>query len=271
MLPIAYGGAAALYLAASIRYVRSFVRAWPDGARIGSVLLAVGVGLHVLGVTIYTARYGELPLVGLGPSLATLSLIIALVLLALDTFTAAHAVGLLLAPVAFLVLLAGLLARIEPAGSVTAFRGTWFALHVSLSFLGYALWVLSAAAGMMYLMQFSELKHKRLGSVFRFFPSLETLDRVGRRALNAGFVSLTLGIVLGLAWSVRFEPATLMGNPKVIWAVVSWLLMLVALMMNVGERGNSRRAALFSLAGLGAVFVGYLAVRLLLPDTRLFL
>ncbi len=55
-----------------------------------------------------------------------------------------------------------MLVGIEPAGSVLAFRGSWLALHVSLSFLGYAGWVVGAAAALMYPLQLRQLKRRGL-------------------------------------------------------------------------------------------------------------
>lgn len=271
MLTLAYAGAAALYLAATIRYVRQFVRARPGGSKVASALLLVGVLLHTTGVLLYWARFHELPLVGLGPSLATLALLIALALLGLELFSSARAVCLIATPIAFIVLLAALLTGIDPAGSVTTFKGPWLALHVSLSFLGYAGWVVAAASGLMYLLEFRELKHKRLGSVFRFFPSLESLDQLSEVSLAAGFFALTLGIVLGLAWVLRFEPNSLWGDLKVAWGLVSWVLMLAALWMRFGGRRTSREAAFWSVGGFGLVFLTYLVAKLIAPEARFFL
>ncbi len=271
MLIVAYGGAAVLYLAASLRYVRDFVRAQPGGSRVASAALTAGVLLHLVGVALYTVRYGELPLVGLGPSLATLSLLIALALLGLEFLSSVQALGLVLAPITFLVLASATLAGIEPAGSVTTFRGTWLALHISLSFIGYAGWVVAAAAAFMYLLQFRELKHKRLGSVFRFFPALEILDQLNRRSMIAGFAALSLGILLGVAWSVRFEPGSFWGSFKVVWGLISWALMLAALSMRFGERRSSRQAAFWSVTMFGLVFLTYLVLKLMGPQARFFL
>ena len=49
---------------------------------------------------------------------------------------------------------------------------------IGLSFIGIAAFATAAAAGTMYLVQRHELKSRRFGTLFRFFPPLATLDRV---------------------------------------------------------------------------------------------
>ena len=57
-------------------------------------------------------------------------------------------------------------------------QGIWLVAHIALSFVGIAALATAGAAGMLYLVERRELKSRHFGSVFRFFPPLETLDRV---------------------------------------------------------------------------------------------
>jgi ABC-type uncharacterized transport system permease subunit len=75
-------------------------------------------------------------------------------------------------------------------------RGLWLLSHIGLSFVGIAAFATAAAAGTMYLVQRHELKSRRFGALFRFFPPLATLDRVNHFAAIAGWLGLTLGVVL---------------------------------------------------------------------------
>ncbi len=267
----AYASAAALYFAASIRYALRFARARTGTTPLVAIVISGGVLSHVLGVSLYWIRYGEPPLVGLGPSLATLALLIALALAVLGLFSSARAVGLLLAPAAGLLLLLALLVGIEPTGSVLAFRGSWLGLHVSLSFLGYAGWVVAAAAALMYLLQFRQLKLKRLGAVFEFFPPLNTLDRLAEWALVVGFSALTLGISVGWAWTIRFEGGFRWADPKVVWGVLTWLALLLALWARLSGRRTSQQAAVWNVAGFGVVSLAYMVARMMIPGTQFFL
>ena len=224
--------------------------------------LALAVAAHGGALAAYTAEHGELPLVGLGPSLSVLALLIALGSLMLATLTRTGPLGLVLVPVAAAVAAIAEIAGLAPDGREVAFRGPWFVLHVTLAMVGYAGLTVAFAAGLMYLLQFRQLKGKRFGAVFRFFPPLETLDRVGRRALLAGLPFLTVALLLGWAWSERFGPAMGAGNPKVVWGVITWLVFVAALAARAGGGAvNGRRGAAASVLGFAVVVAAYLVLR----------
>lgn len=268
---VAYAIAAVLYLAASVRYAVRFARARPSATSLMAVMVYAAVFSHSAGVALFWVEYGEPPLVGLGPSLATLALLVGLALAGLGLSRSARAVGLILAPAAAVLLLLALGIGIHPMGSELAFRGTWLMFHVSASFIGYAGWLVAAAAGLMYLLQFRELKHKRLGAVFEFFPPLNTLDRLSEWALATGFSALALGIAVGWAWTIRFEQGLRWSDPKVMWGVLVWLALLVAVFARFSGRRTTRQAAIWNVAGFGVVSVAYVIAKLMVPQGGFFL
>ncbi|UCC72410.1 MAG: cytochrome c biogenesis protein CcsA [Gemmatimonadota bacterium] len=268
---VAYAIAAVLYLAASVRYAMRFARARSGATALVAVIVYAGVACHLVGVGFYWARFGEPPLVGLGPSLASLALLLGLAIAGFAHFRSARPLGLFLAPAAALLLVLALLIGIEPTGSVLAFRGTWLAIHISAGFIGYAGWLVSAAAALMYLLQLRQLKHKQLGAIFEFFPPLETLDELAEWALITGFCAMTLGIAIGWAWTIRFEGGFRWTDPKVIWGVLAWLAMLLAIWMRFSRLRTPRQAAMWNVAGFTVVFVAYLAARMVIPETQFFL
>lgn len=268
---IAYAIAAVLYLAASVRYTIRFARAHSGTTALMAVFVYLAVSSHLLGVGLYWARFGEPPLVGLGPSLASLALLVGLATAGLARFVSARPLGLFLAPVAALLLVLALVVGIEPTGSALAFRGTWLVIHISAGFIGYAGWLVSATAGLMYLLQFRQLKHKNLGAVFEFFPPLETLDKLAEWALITGFCSMTLAIAIGWAWTIRFEGGFRWSDPKVIWGVLAWLAMLLAIWVRFSRARTPRQAALWNVVGFAVVLLAYLVARMIIPETPFFL
>jgi HemX protein len=177
-----------------------------------------------------------------------------------------------LVPVVSLLLGISLILGIAPDGQPQAFSGVWFSFHVLLAFIGYAGLTIAFGAGLLYLLQFRELKGKRLGRVFRFFPPLPALDSLGRRGLVIGFPALTIALLLGWAWTVRFQQTLATGNPQVIWGVLTWLTFACVLALRLARRpGVERRAALASVLGFCFVVASYLVLRALMADGRVFL
>lgn len=258
-----YLGSAAILGAALGRGQRAAPLAAP-------ALAFAAVLAHAAGLGVYTARHQELPLVGLGPSLSTLGFAVGVLLLAAERPRNVRPLGLILLPLAGLLVGAALLFGLRPAGEPLAFRGPWFVLHVLLAFLGYAGLAGAFAAGVLYLLQLRELRVKRFGRMFRFFPSLDALERAGRTALSVGFPALTLALVLGWAWTVRFRNSLEVADPKVLWAVFSWLVMGLALAFRGGGPRRQRWGALVTVVGFLLVVAAYVVLRTAIPHAGKF-
>jgi HemX protein len=224
--------------------------------------LGGGVVAHGAALAAFATAYGELPLVGMGPSLSVLALLVAIGSLLLATLGRTGPLGLVLVPVAAALAGVAEVAGLRPADHEMAFRGPWFVLHVVLAMVGYAGLTVAFAAGLMYLLQFRELKGKRFGAVFRFFPPLDTLDVIGRRALMVGLPFLTVALLLGWAWAERFGLAMEAGNPKIVWGVITWIVFVAALIARAGEgAARARRGALVSVVGFAVVVAAYVLLR----------
>jgi ABC-type transport system involved in cytochrome c biogenesis permease subunit len=242
------------------------VRSLTSGGRAvpwtSSAALAAGVLLHVAALALYTVRYGALPLTGIGPSLSTLALLVALFVLGAASLGEARPLGIAVVPLAAVLSAFALALGLTPSDAGDFFGSrAWFSLHVLLAFGGYAGLALASGAGLLYLVQLRELKDKRFGRVFRFLPSLDTLEDVGRRALAVGLISLTLGLALAWAWTVHFMGSMELREPKVAWAIGTWVIMAAALGFRGGGPRRQRWGAALSVVGFVVIVVAYLVIR----------
>lgn len=263
--------ALALYLAAATLLGVALARNELRLTGIATSVAGVGVLAHLLGLVAFRTDWGELPLVGLGPSLSVLALLVGLGSLAVATLGRTGPLGLVLVPVAAVLVGVASAVGVVPSGAAVRFQGPWFVLHVTLAFVGYAGLTVAFACGLMYLLQFRELKNKNFGAIFRFFPPLDTLDRMGKWALIVGFPFLTLALVVGWAWSERFGVPLAPGNPKVVWGVMSWVLILAALATRAGGGRRGVRAAAASVVAFAVVVVAYIVLRVGEPQGGGFL
>jgi ABC-type uncharacterized transport system permease subunit len=243
-----------------------------EARRIPAIAVAVvALGLLVHGVALaeYTSRWAQLPLEGLGPSLSTLAFLTGVGLLIAATLGHASTVGLVLVPV--IAILTGIAAVVGlvPSGQSL----DWFVLHVFFAFIGLVGLTIAFASGLMYLIQFRELKGKRFGAVFRFFPPLENLDRLGQRGLILGFPFLTFSLMLGLAWMIS-PTGPEMPSPapaKLVWAIMSWAVLLAAIAARAGGGRRGERGALVSVVGFLIVVTVYLVARMGASQQGVFL
>jgi HemX protein len=249
------------YVAAAAIFLFSFIGRRAAAPRAAMWLIPTGAALHLAALVLYVLQFDEPPLVGLGASLSTLSWIIAASLTLVIARRDARSVAVVLAPLVAVLLGAALARGIGPEGTPSSFRGVWLAVHVGTALVGYASLTIAFAAALLYLLQFRELKGRRFGRVFDFFPPLETLDRLGRMALAIGFPALTLALLLGWAWTIRFQQSFEPNNPQVIWGVVTWLVFGAATLARRGVGERERRSAVVTVFGFVVVVVVYLALR----------
>jgi ABC-type uncharacterized transport system permease subunit len=261
-----------LYIGAFILWIHVLVRG-ARGARLLPAALATvaAVVLHGAALIRFRLVYGELPLVGPGAALSTLAFVGGVALVAFLPLRHAARLALVLLPFITAVLGSALWMGIEPSPLALEFQGTAFVLHVGFAFLGYQGMAVAFAAGMLYLMQHHELKSKRLGALFHFIPPLAVLDRISRVGLWAGFGCLSVALAFGWWWTIRFRGTLDLGDPKVIWAVLSWIVFVAMLGARWGPGRTEYRGALASVVGFGVVVASFLALRITAGGDGLFL
>ena len=86
-----------------------------------------------------------------------------------------------------------------------------------------------------------------------------------------GFSALTVGIGVGWAWTIRFEHGLRWEDPKVIWGVLVWVALLVAVHARFSGQRTVRQAALWYVAGFAVVSIAYLVAKLMVSESGLFL
>jgi HemX protein len=259
MTAIAHFVAITCYIGAAALAATPFAR--PMGAPVRGVaaLLAAGVLAHGLGLLEYAQRVGQLPLTGLGPSLSFAGLVLAATLLIVELAARDVSLTLVAAPLAAIPTTCANLIGLIPGVEVEGARGAWLVAHIALSFLGIAAFGTAAAAGCMYLVERRELKSRRFGAIYRFFPPLDTLDRVNHVAAIAGWLGLTLGVVLAVTYSMAYRELSVL---KVVWAMGAWLAVTAIALGRVVGGWQARRAAIYSSVSFAAVIVLYVAFRI---------
>ena len=140
-----------------------------------------------------------------------------------------------------------------------ALQSHWLGLHTSVSFLGYAAFVITFACGLMYLIQERQLKLKRLGAIFHRLPPLDVMDTISYRALSIGWPLFTLGMITGSIWAESAWGTYWGWQPKETASLLVWVLYLAVLhLRTIGWRG--RKMAWLSIAGFLFVLVSFFVV-----------
>ena len=135
-------------------------------------------------------------------------------------------------------------------------------VHLFLTIVGEALFVLASCAGAMFIIQNRLLKHKKLSRMSRLLPSLNDLDRINHICLLWGFPVLTLGIFAGAVFAGFNWKIGWLTDPKIIWTFAGWIIYGFLLHQRLAISWRGYRMAVFSFAAFILLLLSYGSVRL---------
>lgn len=256
--------AAAGYVVASIAFARGFSSTRDaDVGRTPVLLMSGAFALHTLDLALEVIRSGTLPVATFAGGFSFFAWLLVGVYLAVQSRLSLAVVGALVSPVAFLAAIADLVLSGDDVLVPAGLRSPWLAVHVTLAFLGNAVFALAFATSAAFLLQQNLLKSRRGGPRLHRLPSVQTLDRLSLVFLMWGFPLLTLGIVTGGFWSMSASGHFWSGEAREILAAVTWVLYAALLQLRLLGGLHGRRAATWTIAAFSLLLASYLVVNLL--------
>lgn len=132
----------------------------------------------------------------------------------------------------------------------------WGILHGSLLLLAAVGVCVGFLASVMYLVQARRLKAKTPPGHGLRLLSLERLEDMNRRAIILAFPLLTAGVLVGAALMAQ-ERETIQGwsDPKVLGAVVLWLVFVLVLYLRYGLHLRGRRLAFLTILAFALLLI----------------
>ena len=171
---------------------------------------------------------------------------------------------------------------------VPALRSSWLVMHVSVIMCSYAaLLVGSILSFGVFLVDWNKqlnIRNSSFGSgEFRQSSSLyfddtnansnfvkpinftnaEQLDSLSYRAITAGFLLLTVGLISGAVWANEAWGSWWSWDPKETWALICWLVYAAYLHTRLTRGWQGKKPALLAIAGFIVVIICYIGVNLL--------
>ncbi|MDO8519783.1 MAG: cytochrome c biogenesis protein CcsA [Deltaproteobacteria bacterium] len=127
----------------------------------------------------------------------------------------------------------------------------WGLLHIVFILLSLAVFLVSLASGVAYLVQESRIKGK--GKWMERLPSLEKLDRIHFKALYVGFVFFTAGIISGGGWSKTIHGVYVTNDPRQLATIALWVFYALLLNLRVPQGWIGRKGILLTTFGFIAM------------------
>lgn len=133
----------------------------------------------------------------------------------------------------------------------------WVMLHVIMAVFSYVAFTLSFIFSVIYLVQHSYLKKKKLGPHFSRWPSLERLDRYAFWANVIGLPLLLLSLIMGMIWAFHSLEASVLWDAKVLASILVILVYATAIFQRHFRGWSGRKIAELNLVCFAILIVNY--------------
>jgi len=142
--------------------------------------------------------------------------------------TGLEALGLVVYPVAFALVL---VANLSPASESErpVLKSLYLPVHSAFALVGYGALFVACAMAVLYLVQERQLKARSPNRFYYLLPSLERCDTIGGRSVAVGLAFLTLAIITGFLWSRAARGYYFTWDAKEVSAVAAWVTYVAVL------------------------------------------
>ena len=257
-----------IYAAAMVAIAWHFSERNPMVGRTATTLLIFAALAHTFVIGMLTMDVGHVPVAGATSAISTFVWLLALAYLYIELTTDERAMGVFILPLLVaLQAIPALRPGVEDLAPVL--QGPLFGVHVSSLLFAYASFALACVIGVTYVLLFKEIKAKHLGFFYARLPSLQVLDRMNHVAIVVGWVFLTIGIIVGAIWAAQAQggyagdprvQAMSLKDPKIIVALVCWLVYSFELFAARRIGWGGRRAAYLSTLGFVIVLLNFVPI-----------
>jgi ABC-type uncharacterized transport system permease subunit len=265
-------GGTALYCVSAVLALVALLRSGERKDNAPVILLAGGMLLLMTLLSVRLCCTDNMPVFSRFDALASYALALSAAYLLLAAFRPTRGIAAILIPYAAVSLLCGVSALRMGTGAPLPVQGFWLVSHVITAYAAFGVFTLASLNAVLYLVQDSNLKHKRLGLVWERLPSLETLDHLMSRLAGVAFLLLTISVVLGFVLVRRSGGGDdWFTDPKVLATIVTWIVLAVFVHMRASADRHGRGIALMALVGLACLLFAFVGVPLVAHTLHSFL
>ncbi|NLK59402.1 MAG: c-type cytochrome biogenesis protein CcsB [Tissierellia bacterium] len=249
-----------LYLLAMVLYFITIV-AKKSLAKPARYAVWLGFFLHTAAIVVRGIGAGRAPLSNQYEFATAFAWGIALFFLLFERKYRFDAMGAFVTPLLFLIMgYASMLSR-EVRELMPALQSGWLVIHVSMAIIGYGAFAVACGVSLMFLAKSYSQRARDAG-----LPELEQLDRVSYRAVQFGYLFLTLTIITGAIWAQYAWGRYWAWDPKETWSLVTWIIYTIYLHVRRKNRLTDTGAAWYAVIGFVCVIFTYIGVNTLLPS-----
>jgi ABC-type uncharacterized transport system permease subunit len=240
-------------------------RGFREANRVNYFLLLAACVLHTTAMIKRGFSFRECPVNNLYEATTFIAWTIVATYLAVGLWSRLRFLGAFASPVLFAIGVFALMPALDPPhGPQPQFSNAGASLHAALILLAYGAFGLAAVAGVMFLTQEHNLKFNKLRAMLSLFPPIQRLEAVTSRLVLAGFILLTVGLLIG-GELPRPDGTRFFQDPKVIWSALLWIIYLGLLISRWRFSQSGRRFAVGVIATFAFLVLTFWGTTLLSP------
>jgi cytochrome c-type biogenesis protein CcsB len=244
--------AVVFYGLSAFAYIFGFIAKAEKLFTVGLVAAAVAFVPHTVSIGVRWAG-GANPFITISESLSLGVWVSNLLFLIVQLTTRLRLLGVLIMPVAFVLIGWGGSLRKGPAAEIVpALQSGWLWVHIVGASTGFSSVLIAAGLGFLYL-----LKEKRQGGLYDRLPEPAAIDALSYRFVAAGFTMYGVMIVSGAFWADQVKGIFWNWDPVEVWSLVSWLIYGIYLHLRITFGWRGQRLAIYSLVAVAAMIVSY--------------
>jgi len=212
--------------------------------------------IHALDIIVRHVALKTIPLSTIYDAFSFLAFSILFVYMILETSLKNRGSGLFILSFAFILEVISTINHSWEPETNELLRNPVFAIHASMSIMGYTALSLSAIYALMYIVQDYNLKKRNLGKLFMQLPALSYLEKMGVRSVVIGIILLGIGILLGHIMATKLIGSFWPKDVKVVVSDLVWIIYLVGYFFFGRLKWGGEKMAYFSLIGYVVLVIG---------------
>lgn len=211
-------------------------------------ILAILLSIHAAEIIIRNIALNTMPLSSAHDAYSFLAISILFVYMIIEMGLSERGSGLFILFFAFILQLISIsyLSWIPETNELLS--NPTFAIHASISIMGYTALSLAAIYAAMYLMQKHNLKKRQMGKLFTQLPALNFLERMSIRSVIIGIVLLGIGILLGHRQAYKLIGSYWPNDIKVVLTDTIWVAYLAGFLLSRKLKWRGDKNAYLSLS-----------------------
>jgi cytochrome c-type biogenesis protein CcsB len=173
-------------------------------------------------------------------------------------------IGLVVIPVAFIVLGYGYMTRTEVTPMGPAFQSPWLVVHVIFAWLAFGCYAIATGAAVFLLLKTKRPSWKPKMKI----PGPEALDLAGYRFIVLGFINHAIMLISGAIWAKKLWGHYWSWDPLETWSLIAFLYYAFYLHTRSFLGWKMKHAAWLTLLGLLVLAISFWGVELFGPTVH---